>query len=147
LPGSVAAQSDGLPHAPQGRREPHVEPVDPFVASAEAPAEPPRRPAPAETGFHAAATESAARGAGEGFRPLLKPARAPDAVAGAAGASRELPGQRHAARAVQQPDDIQIHIGRIEVTAVPPPAPRAPKAPDRSVSLDAYLNRRTGRAR
>lgn len=40
-------------------------------------------------------------------------------------------------------DDIQIHIGRIEVTAVHPPAPRAPKSPDRTLSLDAYLNRRT----
>jgi hypothetical protein len=40
-------------------------------------------------------------------------------------------------------DDIQIHIGRIEVTAVSPPAPRAPKSPDRTLSLDAYLNRRT----
>jgi hypothetical protein len=39
-------------------------------------------------------------------------------------------------------DDIQIHIGRIEVTAVHPPAPRTAKTPDRSLSLDAYLNRR-----
>ncbi len=38
-------------------------------------------------------------------------------------------------------DDIQIHIGRIEVTAVPPPAPRVPKSPDRTPRLDAYLNR------
>ncbi len=39
-------------------------------------------------------------------------------------------------------DDIEIHIGRIEVTAVHPPAPRTPKTPDRGPSLDAYLNRR-----
>lgn len=39
-------------------------------------------------------------------------------------------------------DDIQIHIGRIEVTAVHPPAPRSAKTPDRGPSLDAYLNRR-----
>jgi hypothetical protein len=39
-------------------------------------------------------------------------------------------------------DDIQIHIGRIEVTAVHPPAPRTAKTPDRGPSLDAYLNRR-----
>jgi hypothetical protein len=39
-------------------------------------------------------------------------------------------------------DDIQIHIGRIEVTAVHPPAPSTAKTPDRGPSLDAYLNRR-----
>jgi hypothetical protein len=50
-------------------------------------------------------------------------------------------------RAERQPDEIQIHIGRIEVTAVPPPAPRAPRPPDRSLSLDAYLRRRDGRAK
>lgn len=43
----------------------------------------------------------------------------------------------------QVSDDIQIHIGRIEVTAVQPLAPRAAKTPDPSPSLDAYLKRRT----
>jgi hypothetical protein len=42
----------------------------------------------------------------------------------------------------QTNDDIQIHIGRIEVTAVHLPAPRTVKTPDRGPSLDAYLNRR-----
>ena len=50
-------------------------------------------------------------------------------------------------RAEREPDEIQIHIGRIEVTAVQPPAPRAPKGPDKAISLDAYLERRNGRAR
>jgi hypothetical protein len=46
-----------------------------------------------------------------------------------------------------EPDDIQIHIGRIEVIAAPPPAPRAPAAPaSRSTKLDDYLNGR-GRGR
>jgi hypothetical protein len=52
-----------------------------------------------------------------------------------------------AAHGAAQSDDIQIHIGRIEVIAVPPAAAPGPKAPDRSVSLEAYLNRRDGRGR
>jgi len=40
----------------------------------------------------------------------------------------------------REPDEIQIHIGRIEVTAVPPPqAPRARKPENRQISLDEYL--------
>jgi hypothetical protein len=46
-----------------------------------------------------------------------------------------------------QADDIQIHIGRIEVVAVPQAAPRPAAAPTRKgLSLDEYLNRRDGRA-
>jgi hypothetical protein len=45
-------------------------------------------------------------------------------------------------------DDIQIHIGRIEVTAIQPAAPRPPPAEParRALSLDEYLKRRNGRA-
>jgi hypothetical protein len=44
-------------------------------------------------------------------------------------------------------EEIQIHIGRIEVIAVPPPGTAAP-APSRSraTSLEDYLRRRNGRA-
>jgi hypothetical protein len=46
-----------------------------------------------------------------------------------------------------QQDDIQIHIGRIEVVAVSPPAPRpAAPSPRKGISLDEYLSRRNGRA-
>ena len=60
------------------------------------------------------------------FPPEIRPARDSRPQAGLARTS----------------DDIQIHIGRIEVTAVHPPAPRATKTPDRGLSLDSYLNRR-----
>jgi hypothetical protein len=44
-------------------------------------------------------------------------------------------------------DEIQIHIGRIEVIATPPPAPRVVPTPARrSQSLDEYLRRSNGRA-
>jgi len=48
----------------------------------------------------------------------------------------------------REPDEIQIHIGRIEVVAVPPaPVPPAALKPQRGVpSLDEYLRRRDGRA-
>lgn len=43
-------------------------------------------------------------------------------------------------------EDIEIHIGRIEVTAVQPTPVRPPERPQRkAVSLDEYLRRRNGR--
>jgi hypothetical protein len=46
------------------------------------------------------------------------------------------------ARSEREPDEIQIHIGRIEVTAVPPPVSRPQTKPARkSLSLDEYLKR------
>jgi hypothetical protein len=47
---------------------------------------------------------------------------------------------------VRSADDIQINIGRIEVIAVPPAAPRPTPPPARKgMSLDDYLGRRNGR--
>jgi hypothetical protein len=47
-----------------------------------------------------------------------------------------------------EPDEIQIHIGRIEVIAVPPapPAPPPPKRKPGAPSLNEYLQRRNGRS-
>lgn len=46
----------------------------------------------------------------------------------------------------REPDEIEIHIGRIEVTAIQPAAPAAPAKPRRlAPSLDEYLKRRNGR--
>jgi hypothetical protein len=50
------------------------------------------------------------------------------------------PRAQHSAAA--KPDEVHIHIGRIEVTAVPPPAPTAIRRPVRkSPTLDEYLRR------
>lgn len=49
---------------------------------------------------------------------------------------------RHAAAAAREPDEIQIHIGRIEVTAVPQaPAPTATKPLRKGLNLEEYLRR------
>jgi hypothetical protein len=46
----------------------------------------------------------------------------------------------------RQPDEIQIHIGRIEVTAAPPAPPRTETKPaNKSPDLGEYLKRRHGR--
>lgn len=55
--------------------------------------------------------------------------------------------QQQQARAERQGDEIQIHIGRIEVTAMPPAAPRPMPVPARKTqTLDEYLRRGSGRA-
>jgi hypothetical protein len=63
-------------------------------------------------------------------------------------AGRRLAQQQQAReRAEQHGDEIQIHIGRIEVIAMPPPAPRPIPVPVRkSQTLDEYLRRGSGRA-
>lgn len=44
-----------------------------------------------------------------------------------------------------EPDEIHIHIGRIEVAAVAPPPPRAAApAPRKGINLDEYLRRGSG---
>lgn len=50
------------------------------------------------------------------------------------------------AERADEPDEIQIHIGRIEVTAVPPPVATRPavRPERRSVNLDDYLKQRRG---
>lgn len=54
----------------------------------------------------------------------------------------------HSARSERRkPDEIQIHIGRIEVTAVPQTPPSTPARPGRTApTLAEYLHRRDGRA-
>jgi hypothetical protein len=87
--------------------------------------------------------------------PLLAPAAptdretpafaalAPPRPASTSASQRRAPDARHAAN---EPHEVQIHIGRIEVTAVPP-APARVAAPRRTgMSLDDYLKRRNGRA-
>jgi hypothetical protein len=87
-----------------------------------------------------------ARDAENTVRPLMVASRAGDAVAHAAEPQR-ISNEPHTDRTDRQADDIQIHIGRIEVVAISPPPPRVPKAPDRSLSLDEYLSRRDRRPR
>ncbi len=64
------------------------------------------------------------------------------------GADRRTPSQPAAAQAAEP--DIQIHIGRIEVTAVPPAqtiARPVSSAPRKRMSLDEYLRRGDARSR
>ena len=135
LPAGYEAQHDTLEHAAQVPR-----PL--FVPQAQH--------AVPDSG-HAAAVQS--------YAPLIHPQRSeahstgpeiPQFVTEArsiSAPSANFPGERRVTGAEREPDEIQIHIGRIEVTAVQPPAPRAPAPPDKAISLDAYLERRNGRAR
>ena len=69
------------------------------------------------------------------------------AVAGEAGIPSRVEFSAPSRRAAQS-DDIQIHIGRVEVTAIAQPALRPAAAPARkAMSLDEYLGRRSRGAR
>jgi hypothetical protein len=71
--------------------------------------------------------------------------------AGPAGSSRLAAGREHnregrVRAAPSEADEINIHIGRIEVTAAQQPLrPAAPKAHRKAPSLEEYLRRRSGR--
>jgi hypothetical protein len=98
-----------------------------------------------------APTPSRSAEAAEGPRPS-EPARfAPELQAASQRSAASQTLARHNApqlRSPIQPEDIQIHIGRIEVIAVPPPAARPAAAPARrGQSLDEYLSRSNGRSR
>ena len=80
----------------------------------------------------------------------LRPAIAPPTDAVSARANDTRTARAATARAADTgSNDVQIHIGRIDVVAAPPPsAPRAPKTPARkAMSLDDYLAHRNGRRR
>jgi hypothetical protein len=84
-------------------------------------------------------------------RPPRDEAQRMNPAAFAIGAKRRLGAERmplEAGRDHQRgSDDIQIHIGRIEVVAVPPAAARSAAPARKSQTLDEYLKRRDGRAR
>jgi hypothetical protein len=140
------AASDAPPFVP-AMSDPVGRPDDLFGGRSSQPAAAAQRPLlTAEAEVHVTVPAPASGRAVDPFRAVIQPAPLADAVVNATGVA-DWPRPRHGAQAAPQPDDIQIHIGRIEVLAVPPPAPRAPKAPDRSLSLEAYLNRRGGGTR
>jgi hypothetical protein len=122
---------------------------------------PPDKPVvPGHLPVEARPPEVVGRGPGEARERPFEPLVAGDfPPATSAAESRARPrdprapaGGRERAAAVpagapREPDEIQIHIGRIEVTAAPPPVlrPAAQKTQRKAPSLDDYLRRRNAR--
>lgn len=84
----------------------------------------------------------------DGAAGLLPPAHGDKDATNGAAVLRRLAQPTSQKRDVGHPqgDEIQIHIGRIEVIAMPPAAPRPVAAPARKTqTLDEYLRQRNGR--
>lgn len=118
-------RAEVVPPAPQtvpGARSGLFSPFPPLVPKPPASpgsADEPRMPAaaPLESPQDAHRTRSTA--------PTAPPAAQAEPVAGA-------------------PVTVEVHIGRIEVRAAPPPAPRRAVTARPAISLDDYLRRRAG---
>lgn len=86
-------------------------------------------------------------------RLFSEPHREPAALGTSAARNLTRPGRRMAAErpaapmpAASPPPDVHIHIGRVELTALTPPAPaRRESNAKKPMSLDEYLRRRGGR--
>lgn len=79
---------------------------------------------------------------------LKMPAQKMDPFAAAPRSTPQENSSRRSATPPRQPDEIQIHIGRIEVTAVQQtPVPPAAKPARKGLSLDEYLQRANRRVR
>jgi hypothetical protein len=82
--------------------------------------------------------------AGQQPTPRLQPRESPPNPAAVRTSASET--ARRFQPAQREPDEIHIHIGRIEVAAIAQPAPRpAAAAARRSLNLDEYLRRGNGR--
>jgi hypothetical protein len=149
----IAPMALGLPHARQSRGASFSEKIvpEPLIGNEQSaglamdstalemtPTQKPEMALPPR-GRHSQAGVDAAIKSGNTRRPALGSSLARKENTDARGA-------RNSVAPDPQTDEIQIHIGRIEVTAIHPPAPARPKARDKELSLDAYLKRRDGRA-
>jgi hypothetical protein len=148
---SAADRTTEVPRAPheEVRGSPEVMSLPPQVAGA------PRHTPTATAGTQrSTATPSALRGptAIESPEPLFGPMQAaanpPIESSRSAPPSLRPPAQPRIAApgrsfpaAVRQNDQIEIHIGRIEVKAVPPAARPAPQRERKALNLDEYLKR------
>jgi hypothetical protein len=138
--------SDSLPPALRAARE-KAEPGDDRLMQSPADAALPARPA--QTSLEAIEKVGAAHPARTIARsPHSSEAWAQPRAPAAFSPAKSRSPIRDVHAATRQGDDIQIHIGRIEVTAVrPAPAPQpAARSRRRAPSLDDYLKRRDGRA-
>ena len=142
LPPAEAPAGDAAPSRPPASPAVLSGAVEPIAARVLQPGEPRQRDPATDTQI---APQRQPR-AGDAVRPLTNGSSTGEVTAQSA-EPRRLSRNRHADRSERQTDDIQIHIGRIEVVAVQPPVPRPLKAPDRALSLDEYLSRRDRRPR
>lgn len=151
---------------PLGMRQPEAEAPNPAYGPEAAPARASKTPAAASPSPSAALHQDASSSRAWTFEPIVAEAvgaapAGPESVRPSDATRQNLPAvpARAASRpglalnvpvrraAPPQTEEIQIHIGRIEVIAVPPPAPRAVPAPARKgLTLDEYLSRSGGRA-